>query len=812
MQIVSEPLPSEDLLDREARVAVSKRQEEVPAGDQHKRDNEESDPSGEHALACESLACGDVVLGAGSNLLVLGRGLIDGLRVEDKFEEGTSNQARGQVGREIMMQEKLSSHEVEWEVMGGPGQPEEASRVVESRASAVIQGINAAAEGDLIGQDNTGVDGQQTAGKPPADRVAEEVDLLASLVLSPEADTSEQEGPLVRVARVGVAAGQLAVVVEHGSLQLKPLLQEGQVLNLALRLLAASVIGSKGRNILYNPDVGARGNLLVSVDFLLFVSPLRQGLGVSPHGNLAGVVNKLEVARDRLEVLVVLAMLNSNLKESIVLALAKGFLSGNTGELLVGGVVRRGNIVGEEDLVSAQMTETNEIVVLNIATSRLVTIGGENLPVVVGIVVRISGNLLALAGDTAVIVSERVLVLVAVEIGLGFLVSNGDAVIVLDVDCVGEHDVVAEGLLEFRGHEVVTGTGPGEDSEMNLEPEEVEEEGHQNETEGASSEVLAKFDEIDRTLGSVDVEKVPEVNDDGGADGDEGESTDVLGGHVTGQGKACEDEPLPPLPREGLVSELVELNIEEQAASHGENQGGIQENEAGLANVGVVKEDQTSGEQASGKTVARLPHDEVRHGDGEGTEDSRQGTVSHVGDLVGDVGVANVLKVEATIVADQPAHEGEEELAEGRVDIEEVGSLEVVGGELSKVHLIEDDLVRMANTPESSDKSQNSGQNEADLVVAFVLGGSSLSASLCKLVEFGFGRGRSGLGLFRGRSPLSQAALRRGRTSHDGSRIDGSGVVDRNHGHAAKGDKRRKMKKRGDLKEWRECMLRGQRA
>jgi hypothetical protein len=34
--------------------------------------------------------------------------------------------------------------------------------------------------------------------------------------------------------------------------------------------------------------------------------------------------------------------------------------------------------------------------------------------------------------------------------------------------------------------------------------------------------------------------------------------------------------------------------------------------------------------------------------------------------------------VEVSIITNEPADEGEEELAEGRVDIEEVGSLEVV--------------------------------------------------------------------------------------------------------------------------------------
>jgi hypothetical protein len=98
--------------------------------------------------------------------------------------------------------------------------------------------------------------------------------------------------------------------------------------------------------------------------------------------------------------------------------------------------------------------------------------------------------------------------------------------------------------------------------------------------------------------------------------------------------------------------------------------------------VGVVEEQKTSGEDTSGKTVARLPHDEVGNSDGQGAEGSGQSSESHVGDLVRNVGVANVIEVEVAIVADQPADKGEEKLAERRVDIEEVGSLEVVGGEL----------------------------------------------------------------------------------------------------------------------------------
>jgi hypothetical protein len=44
--------------------------------------------------------------------------------------------------------------------------------------------------------------------------------------------------------------------------------------------------------------------------------------------------------------------------------------------------------------------------------------------------------------------------------------------------------------------------------------------------------------------------------------------------------------------------------------------------------------------------------------------------------------------VEMAIVADEPAHQREEELAERRVDVEEVGALEVVGCELHNHHTL----------------------------------------------------------------------------------------------------------------------------
>lgn len=269
----------------------------------------------------------------------------------------------------------------------------------------MVQGINATAERHLVGKDNTNVHSQKGASKPPAKWISNKVNLLASVILSPEADTAQQEGPLVRVAGVRVAARELVVVVEHCTLQLKPLLEEGHCLDLLLGLLATGISSIQRRNVLNQPNVGAWSNLLVSIDFLLFVAPLRQRLGVSPHSNLARVVNELEVAGNGFKVLVSLAVVNADLEESIILAGAVSILVGDGGELLVRGIGRRCNIVRKQDGVRGNVLESNQVVILDIYARLLVITSGDDLPVVVGVVERISGNLLALAGDASIIVA-----------------------------------------------------------------------------------------------------------------------------------------------------------------------------------------------------------------------------------------------------------------------------------------------------------------------------------------------------------------------------------------------------------------------
>ena len=536
----------------------------------------------------------------------------------------------------------------------------------------------------MIGEKDTGEDGEQTAGQPPTYGVTEEVNLLASLVLGPEADTAKKERPLDGNTGVRVAAGESVVVVEHGALQLKVLLEERHVLDLARLLLCALRVLGKSRNVLGVPDVAGLEGVLVSVDLGLLVSPVRQRSGMGPHGNLCGHVNELELDRHGLEVHARLCAIHSDLEQGIIEALAVGIIVADSGELLVGGVVRRGNIVGKEPSVGDEMAETNDITDVDAVASLFGNGTGtrDDLPEVVGVVVRVTSDLLALGRDTTVIVAKRVFVGVTVEVDLCILVTDVDGVVVVDADGLLGHDVVAQSLLELGAHEVITRAGAVEDGEVDLEPEEVEHEGNDNQTSDTSTQVLAELGQTESALSAVDVEKRPEINGDGNTDGEEGEGTDVLCRDDAAEADTGQEQPLPPLAAEGDMAKLVEADVAPDGEGHEENEGGIEEDESGLANVGVVEEHKTGSQNTGRQRVARLPHDHEDGRDGQGPHRGGHCAVCNVGDLVCDVRVANVLKQELAIVADQPACESEQELAERRMHIEEVGSLEVVRGEL----------------------------------------------------------------------------------------------------------------------------------
>lgn len=70
------------------------------------------------------------------------------------------------------------------------------------------------------------------------------------------------------------------------------------------------------------------------------------------------------------------------------------------------------------------------------------------------------------------------------------------------------------------------------------------------------------------------------------------------------------------------------------------------------------------------------------------SQQRRQAPQRDIRHIVLDVVVANVFEFKVAAVADHPADQGQEHFAKWRVNVEEVGSAEVVRGEFSKVDFI----------------------------------------------------------------------------------------------------------------------------
>lgn len=111
--------------------------------------------------------------------------------------------------------------------------------------------------------------------------------------------------------------------------------------------------------------------------------------------------------------------------------------------------------MSKKPAVGHQMTETNDIAVLDRVATAFHRDRGNDLPIVVGVVVGIACDLLTLGRDTAIFVAKWVLVHVRVKVDLGLLVLHRDVVKVIDTDRLLGHEIVTERLLEFGSHEIV---------------------------------------------------------------------------------------------------------------------------------------------------------------------------------------------------------------------------------------------------------------------------------------------------------------------------------------------------------------------
>ena len=110
----------------------------------------------------------------------------------------------------------------------------------------------------------------------------------------------------------------------------------------------------------------------------------------------------------------------------------------------------------KEDRVGNQVTQANDVAdmdtLINLTRQRL---GRQDLPVVIGIVVWISRNLLALRRDAAILVTQWVAIRVTVKIHLSLLVAHSNGIVIVDSHRLQCHLIVAQCLLELGCHEVI---------------------------------------------------------------------------------------------------------------------------------------------------------------------------------------------------------------------------------------------------------------------------------------------------------------------------------------------------------------------
>lgn len=74
-----------------------------------------------------------------------------------------------------------------------------------------------------------------------------------------------------------------------------------------------------------------------------------------------------------------------------------------------------------------------------------------------------------------------------------------------------------------------------------------------------------------------------------------------------------------------------------------------------MGKVGHTEQDQWGGECCNDRRVTTLFHDCIYNRDGETTKNGRERAHSNVGNMIGSVAIADVVELEVTVKAHEPA-------------------------------------------------------------------------------------------------------------------------------------------------------------
>lgn len=168
MELVAQPFPGVHLGNVQTGCAVGERSKENEPSNGDPGNHQRGEPGGNIALGTL-----DVLLPVFIDHLFVG-----GVRTEDELNQSTGDHRRGKMRRKVMMQEELTAHEEEGQVVRSPCEEEKSSRVVKLAASFTVKGVDATALGELIGPNDACENGEKGRSEPPAHGVSEEINLL----------------------------------------------------------------------------------------------------------------------------------------------------------------------------------------------------------------------------------------------------------------------------------------------------------------------------------------------------------------------------------------------------------------------------------------------------------------------------------------------------------------------------------------------------------------------------------------------------------------------------------------------------------
>ena len=501
--------------------------------------------------------------------------------------------------REVMMQEELTLHKVEREIMESPSKNRGSNLIVKSLEdgiSVIVAAALPAENSDALEKD---IDNNGGSGAPPDDRVTHQVNL--AVLPTPEVDTAAKDRPGLGARVPGMRLNEAGICPPHDLLELPEFAEETRVaivdlfgVRSELRMLVRLDI----------PKTVGKGTALGAGDFLLLRGPIRKFDLVGEENTASHDVHQPELGVNGTKAFLsnaALRLLLDNLNTEKVVGISIKALIAISGHLVlpIGLGNGRTNVVGMETTVGRLMVETENHAILDIGdfgevVPRASSIDGLTIntkrlslvlekPDVVLILVGIESNLLLLR---ACRVHQGVRMQIA---SLGVDVPDGNTTTHKNVGRDILHSLRVQSRLELGAHEAIAFARVGKAQEVDSEHGHVKGKRDDNEAKNAGHEVLG---ERARRNMLVITKHNPELNQGQAANPRNGEQTNPLDASGDSQAETGNNQPEPPARLEGLGRSqllLVGESREAEGSKGGSNhQGRVKQDEPGLGKKAVL--------------------------------------------------------------------------------------------------------------------------------------------------------------------------------------------------------------------------------